>query len=1074
MLKKSFNFFAFTLIILCVFSLTAKGEIVDQSGLLDGYHTVYELSIPKSPSYNGTAPAYSVDNTASLAATNRVVEKIGYYFSLTSSSTGNTEWIGVTMDAFTDNYTQMGVPTFSSGAIFQQYVTNMTYKSNAATLNNETYNAAAGVSVKKGNIEFWPTNYSQGNAIGITNASNDLYDFGDSRTAGGTYGSMQIHDFQNKTVLMAFNNWNGGANCMGIGNYPNASTTSSGGQKDWTFVDTANTYSDRQLGVYVKYLFDDVQTSQRDAVEADAAGMVRVYQYDVTKGGRTPTTDFTINTTSLTGMPLDRVAYYYRLEKPDGSIDYAYVSYDALNETSRTKLGIPNNNNFMYQTGVNNMTVWSNVDGVVNGTNLTGNVEIWSTNYDKANAANVPGANAGAYDFGDIKSDGGEYGSFQIHNTTAKQTVIAYNRQYDTNPDVGIGNRPSVADTDWTFAQNASSYKSVTLDVLASAAIAPKMAEATNGADYTVVQGARISQQMTTNWHDNFKYDIVNNAADMSSNGVMFDRVGYYIEYAPTYDSELHYAFVSMDAFTDDVTKIGVPNAESGIFWQQKVKNLEVSTNVPASEGILTAGSFNEGYLEFWPSNYGAGKGNVITAGSGAIFDINDSGGSTAAGHGSMQVHNLDTGETVFAVNHFNGVKQYGVGSNPNASTTANDSQSDWTFDESRRNYQIANIYTFVRESDAVLTLDDSSYKGFYQRHDNQATVTLAGSIKLADGASFDKIQVSSDGTTWTDLDVSGTNYSGTFTLDSGWHYLDVRALDASGNVMTSTTTGRIGVGDIFITAGQSNSTCYGDAAQSTVSGNVVSLNMTTGKWDVANDPQPTLINGQSDGSNRGSTWPAFGDALSEMTGVPVGLVSVGWGGSSVQQWNPANVDTSAEGWDTIGFKPGDSTLYGRLALAIQDLEGDFTAVLWHQGESNRGDTNYASKLESLIEASWEFANENFGSDRFPWMVALVSADGNESINDVVREQQLMVINNYDEVFEGPDSDLLLGDYRGLGSNHIHFSELGLQTLGQLWAYDYATRAMGLPEPSTWALMLLGVGALFGIRAKSRKNRMAA
>ena len=593
MLKKSFNFFAFTLIILCVFSLTAKGEIVDQSGLLDGYHTVYELSIPKSPSYNGTAPAYSVDNTASLAATNRVVEKIGYYFSLTSSSTGNTEWIGVTMDAFTDNYTQMGVPTFSSGAIFQQYVTNMTYKSNAATLNNETYNAAAGVSVKKGNIEFWPTNYSQGNAIGITNASNDLYDFGDSRTAGGTYGSMQIHDFQNKTVLMAFNNWNGGANCMGIGNYPNASTTSSGGQKDWTFVDTANTYSDRQLGVYVKYLFDDVQTSQRDAVEADAAGMVRVYQYDVTKGGRTPTTDFTINTTSLTGMPLDRVAYYYRLEKPDGSIDYAYVSYDALNETSRTKLGIPNNNNFMYQTGVNNMTVWSNVDGVVNGTNLTGNVEIWSTNYDKANAANVPGANAGAYDFGDIKSDGGEYGSFQIHNTTAKQTVIAYNRQYDTNPDVGIGNRPSVADTDWTFAQNASSYKSVTLDVLASAAIAPKMAEATNGADYTVVQGARISQQMTTNWHDNFKYDIVNNAADMSSNGVMFDRVGYYIEYAPTYDSELHYAFVSMDAFTDDVTKIGVPNAESGIFWQQKVKNLEVSTNVPASEGILTAGSFN-------------------------------------------------------------------------------------------------------------------------------------------------------------------------------------------------------------------------------------------------------------------------------------------------------------------------------------------------------------------------------------------------------------------------------------------------------------------------------------------------
>ncbi|MBR0061542.1 MAG: hypothetical protein IJP68_08680, partial [Selenomonadaceae bacterium] len=111
--------------------------------------------------------------------------------------------------------------------------------------------------------------------------------------------------------------------------------------------------------------------------------------------------------------------------------------------------------------------------------------------------------------------------------------------------------------------------------------------------------------------------------------------------------------------------------------------------------------------------------------------------------------------ETVFSVCHFNGGKSYGAGTNPKASTNSGDGQRDWTFDYSRQDYKIANIYTFVRESDAVLTLDDSSYKGFYQRHDDQATVTLAGSIKLADGASFDKIQVSSDGTNWTDLDVS-------------------------------------------------------------------------------------------------------------------------------------------------------------------------------------------------------------------------------------------------------------------------------------------------------------------------------
>ncbi|MDO4856902.1 MAG: sialate O-acetylesterase [Thermoguttaceae bacterium] len=1054
MLKCFCNFFAFTSIILSAFCLTAKGEIVDQSGLMTGYHVVYELDIPNSLNYTNSNPAYSVDNSKTLTY---LPEKIGYYFALTSSSTGATEWVGITMDAFTTDYTKMGFPTFKSNAAYQQYVTNMTYKSNAAALNNGTINAASGITVNKGNIEFWPNNYGQGNAKGIPDADGGKYDFGDTRNNDGNHGSMQIHDYQNKTTIMAINNWNSGGNCMGIGNYSD--------NPDWTFANTANAYSKRELGVYVKYFFDDVQDTQRAAVEADAAGMDRVFQYNLKNGGRTPTTDFSaINTGSnLAGMPIDRVGYYYRLTKGDGSVDYAYVSYDALNQTSRTKLGIPNNDNFTWQTGVNNMTVYSNVANVENGTGLTGNVEIWSTNYGTNNTANVPGASNSAYDFGDEKTPGG-HGSFQIHNTTKGQTVIAYNDHGSQNPSVGIGNSSS-GQPDWTFSNNAGNYTSVTLDVLARPAIAPMMANATNGSEYTVVQGLRLTQQMSLNWNVNniLKYDIVNNAADMKSDGIVFDRVGYYIEYAPTYDSELHYAFVSMDAFTDDIAKIGVPNVQSGIFWQRTVKNLEVSTNIPANEAKLTAGSFHQGYLEFWPSNYSPGKSNVINAGSGSIFDINDSGGSTASGHGSMQVHNVDTQETIFAVNHFNGNKQYGAGNNPDTSKG-----SDWTHDETRKDYQIANIYMFVRESDAVLTLDDSSYKGFYQRHDDQATVTLAGSIKLADGASFDKIQVSSDGTTWTDLDVSGTNYSGSIDVDSGWHYLDVRAVDESGKVMTSTSTNRIGVGDIFITAGQSNSTNCGDAPQSTVSGNVVSLNMTTGKWDVANDPQPVTINGKGDGSNRGSTWPAFGDALSEMTGVPVGIVSVGWSGSSVQQWNPANVDTSAEGWDEIGYTAGDSTLYGRLALAIQELDGDFSGVLWHQGESNRGDTNYASKLESLIEASWQFANENFDTDRFPWMVALVSANGNEQLDDVVREQQLMVINNYDEVFQGPDSDLLLGDYRGLGGNHIHFSELGLLTLGQMWALQYANDVMGIPEPSTWALLLIGVGILFGFRERKR------
>ena len=92
------------------------------------------------------------------------------------------------MDAFTSDYTKMGVPTFGSGAIFQQYVTNMAYKSNAAALNTGSLNAAAGIKVNRGNIEFWPNNYNGNNALGIPNATT-AYDIGDTRDGGGNYGS---------------------------------------------------------------------------------------------------------------------------------------------------------------------------------------------------------------------------------------------------------------------------------------------------------------------------------------------------------------------------------------------------------------------------------------------------------------------------------------------------------------------------------------------------------------------------------------------------------------------------------------------------------------------------------------------------------------------------------------------------------------------------------------------------------------------------------------------------------------------------------------------------------------------
>jgi sialate O-acetylesterase len=57
----------------------------------------------------------------------------------------------VSMNPFTTNLTKIGVPTVTSGAVFQQNVTNMNVASSAAGI-------VTGTNLSGGNLEFWPYN----------------------------------------------------------------------------------------------------------------------------------------------------------------------------------------------------------------------------------------------------------------------------------------------------------------------------------------------------------------------------------------------------------------------------------------------------------------------------------------------------------------------------------------------------------------------------------------------------------------------------------------------------------------------------------------------------------------------------------------------------------------------------------------------------------------------------------------------------------------------------------------------------------------------------------------------------
>jgi hypothetical protein len=113
-----------------------------------------------------------------------------------------------------------------------------------------------------------------------------------------------------------------------------------------------------------------------------------------------------------------------------------------------------------------------------------------------------------------------------------------------------------------------------------------------------------------------------------------------------------------------------------------------------------------------------------------------------------------------------------------------------------------------------------------------------------------------------------------------GFYRLEVRLL-LHGKQVTETSVAHVGVGEVFVIAGQSNATNYGEVRQQTKSGMVTAFSGED--WRLANDPQP----GVQDNSGNGSFIPAFGDALYERYRVPIGVACVGHGSTSVRQRLP-------------------------------------------------------------------------------------------------------------------------------------------------------------------------------------------
>lgn len=270
--------------------------------------------------------------------------------------------------------------------------------------------------------------------------------------------------------------------------------------------------------------------------------------------------------------------------------------------------------------------------------------------------------------------------------------------------------------------------------------------------------------------------------------------------------------------------------------------------------------------------------------------------------------------------------------------------------------------------------------------------------------------------TDWIAMDLFYSTASTKIILPAGdWYTLHMKAMDENGNVIEEDTLTNIGVGEVFITSGQSNSLNFGESLTNANCSLVVSYNPQTRSWQPCIDPQPCENGPEVDMGNGGSIWPTVGDILAGQLHMPIGFYATGWGGASLGEFGPGTIK------------------YQRLfnALKMTGITG-VRAVLWHQGETDAVFTpdcdNYRTLLLDLIDRSRKDAGWTI-----PWIVAQAAYHPKALREDeiLIRKAQVECCNQID-ILKGPNSDLLQGDMRI--TNSAHFTRKGLQAHGRMWA----------------------------------------
>jgi sialate O-acetylesterase len=148
-----------------------------------------------------------------------------------------------------------------------------------------------------------------------------------------------------------------------------------------------------------------------------------------------------------------------------------------------------------------------------------------------------------------------------------------------------------------------------------------------------------------------------------------------------------------------------------------------------------------------------------------------------------------------------------------------------------------------------------------------------------------------------------------------------------------------VGVGDVWVIAGQSNSAGYGKSPAHDAPELGVHMFHASGEWRLATHPLADSTGTQYPPNREGangshSPYLEFGRKLKNLLGYPIGLIPAALGGSPLSMWN----------------RKENGVLFENMLEYIRDAGGRCRGMLWYQGCSDAGPAESATYLARFSE----------------------------------------------------------------------------------------------------------------------------